>query len=105
MERRTEAETEDMRGSGRFPFVTKTTDEMLTISSSPLAGLKKGHETIPAAAEERYFVEGIPQILSDHAVWDWSVPVLFFSNTKRFSWSHPHGWPQRVLFQGGIRGL
>ena len=42
----------------KIPFVNKTTEEMLNITSAQLAGLKRAHETMTAAAEERYLLEG-----------------------------------------------
>ena len=59
-----------MRVKGRFPSVNKTPEEMLTITSSQLAGLKRGHETMTAAVEGKYLVEGGPRIESGHGVLD-----------------------------------
>ena len=59
VERSTEAETKAMKDSGRLHFLNKTTEDMLTIQYSQVV---EGHETMTAAAEEIYLVEGTPQI-------------------------------------------
>ena len=53
-----------------------TPEEMLTISSSQLAALNSGHETMTAASEEIYLVEDSPQIVSDHGMWDCNKYLL-----------------------------
>ena len=51
-EKRTEAE--QMRDGGRFPFVNKTPEQMMNITASQQAGLKRGRETMTARAEDGY---------------------------------------------------
>ena len=46
VKRSTEAENKAMRDSGRFQLINKTTEDMLLIASSQLAGLKRGHGTM-----------------------------------------------------------
>ena len=46
VEKRTEEETESMRDRGRFLFVNKTKKQMILITSSQEAGLKRGHVTM-----------------------------------------------------------
>ena len=59
---RTEAQVEAMRDKGSFPFLNKTTEEMATIEASQMCAA----------------VEGTPQILSDHDVWDSNLGALHF---------------------------
>ena len=47
---------------------------------------------MPAAAEERYMVEGTPQMLADHALWDfkglWDLVII--SDLSVLHWLHNH---------------
>ena len=56
VEKRTEAEVEQVRDRGRFPFVNKTPEQMMHITASQQAGLKRGRETMTARTEEGYIV-------------------------------------------------
>ena len=122
-ERRTEEDIEFMRDQGRFPFAKKTPQEMERISSLQNAGLKRGHERMTAAAEERYLVEGAPKIAPDHKVWDCkglckfqcciSLTLIDFvgvSDLKILTWLHNHNLQDRECNRGeegpdGVRSI
>ena len=46
VEERTEAQVEQMRDGGRFPFARKTQEQMMDITASQQAGFKRGRETM-----------------------------------------------------------